>query len=55
MSTIDKKNGKPTGRWRADALGAIALIAGLTILYRLAAIVREMLMAHVAHELDGSI
>lgn len=42
MSTMDKKNGKPTGRRRADVFGAIALISGLIVLFILAAIVRGM-------------
>jgi hypothetical protein len=42
MSSADKKNGKPIGRWRADALGAIALISGLIILFGLGAIVGQM-------------
>ena len=42
VSNMDKKNGKPTGRWRTDAFGAIALICGLIILFGLAAIVGGM-------------
>jgi hypothetical protein len=40
--SMDKKNDKPTGRRRADAFGAIALISGLIVLFILAAIVGGM-------------
>jgi hypothetical protein len=42
VSTTDKENGKPTGRWRTDAFGAIAPICGLIFLFGLAAIVGGM-------------
>jgi hypothetical protein len=42
VSTTDKENGKPTGRWRTDAFGVIALICWLIILFGLAAKVGGM-------------